>query len=487
MLSKKFLVLIVICFVLPLLYFAFSQTNLPLSRSFSMASSIHPQDQNCYNLRGSCQWHSHSNPWGPCTIDGKPGFIQPNLCNSDSSLYYRCCRPIDEGNNSPCADKGGKCIWLSHTNPSGPCGVNGKTGSITPNLCHGAASQHYRCCIPDEQKEPDVDEPQREERPQEDYVISNRGCAHIGGECQFTNNPGRCTMSDGSPGCYVFGLCRERPLDFSEKDLYLCCVPEEEGGCESVVDYDRWDDIYIDTQSQCPFSTSDENERRLACWQGPKTGTHRQSWTGGDNFSAIDIPHKSLHENGSEYFIAPDSGTITYAKQRNRSPSSGLLDGGVLTFETDGGITYTLRHVFVFAPILQAFDEGGAGEYRGVQAGDVIAKIALRSDNKIIAYGYPPHFHVEVKGIDLCTDCYFVDELGCDLFNYLDKDGCGRCHRTEPIGDFCEHCNTCPDGIQYCCFTDCNEDEECCRTETTKEFDPRTVEETVTTECVPYE
>jgi len=69
--------------------------------------------------------------------------------------------------------------------------------------------------------------------------------------------------------------------------------------------------------------------------------------------------------------------------------------------------------------------------------------------------------------VDRCVDCYFVDKLGCNLFNdgsRSSKGECGRCYRELGVPDCFSYdwgaecnlslgnCNL--DPIQYCCETD---------------------------------
>gem|GEM_PF-4106512 len=442
--------------------------------NFSQASSIHPDDRVCYNLGGVCDWREDDSDYVPCTVKGQPGYIFPGVCRQHDSLRYRCCRPIDESKNTECTSKpGADCVFLPHTRPSGSCTVNGKPGTIYPGLCDGAVSNHYRCCVPDEEEE--------EEEEEEDRVYGDQACDYMVGQCQWVSgrpsgDMGECTVH-GQPGCYVYGACRTEPHEFRSDQRYLCCTADEEF-CGGGVSYDLWEDLYIN--GDCPFSKGSLDDDRLWCSQGPENDrSHKDQ-------PAVDIQANRPTPPGTEYFIAPENGVITYAKAFTENGSQKC--GCHLKFETESGLIYEIRHCYLFTGVSVHFNSGPRGdgspregEPIRITKGTVLARIAHDTDSEVINHigglgscTTGPHFHVDVIGADRCVDCHFVDNFGCNLFNDGERSGeklgeCGRCWRDTGIpecfgndrvadwggvkcDDGCEGCNI--DSRQYCCETD---------------------------------
>ena len=447
--------------------------------SWTFASSIQPGDEPCEASppegRGGTCMHGYSDTGVSCNND--MGIIIGELCMSrPGDMQYRCCVPTqnvkdsDEGGNTDkaCVDRGGICMD-GYPNIGVSC--NDNRGIIVGGLCMSKpGDMQYRCCVPIDDDEDEIEEPDR--------VRSDAACDYIGGRCEWTDNPfGNCTVN-GNPGCYIVGACRADPHSIREGQYYVCCTDDEEF-CGGGVDYTKWNDVF--PNEDCPFSKPSESEDRLWCSQGPETtpSHHRV-----ETKPSVDITITKDGSPGSEYFIAPDDGVIEEARAFYAEGSEKC--GCYMKFVTDGGVTYEIRHCFLFAGIGQYYNQNTGKPMQNplrVSKGEVLARIADESDTQVIDHAggcsSGPHFHVYVEGgdVDRCVDCYFVDKLGCNLFNDgsrasgndYRKGDCGRCYRENfptdcwsggrvadwggvKCDDECAGCNT--DPVHYCCETD---------------------------------
>lgn len=445
---------------------------------------INKEENNpCKELGGTCIYVSNPNQT-TCEIGGRTGTIHRDKCFADASSHYRCCVLDDaDGVNigsftiSPSVVETGETITVSWTvqnatscilsvgSESSDAPARDTSRSITVIRSPGTYEYSLSCTGPEGSDSRSARLTVVEEG--EDPVISDRGCAEIGGNCEWVDRgraSGGCTLSNGDFGCYLSGLCRSEEQKFHEEKVYLCCAPED--WCDGEVDYDKWGDVIID--GDCPFSLDDTGDDRIHCRQGPYTDPSHS------DKNSVDIVSRTNSETGTEYFLAPSDGCVTRAVQvynNSRLPSQRC--GGILEFEADNGVTYRIIHAFIFASLQKGYDPNtGApkAEERCFQKGDVLARVALETDNHIINFisfdqdsrtcASGAHFHVDVLGIDKCADCHFVDDLGCNLRNPFQTcdGGNARCWRQDPVGGNCEHCTVCGNNpAQYCCESDCIE------------------------------
>lgn len=468
-------------------FLVFFNSNDILKNNYVIANDA---NKLCTSKDGAkCMTHFHDLPYGYCTVDGKPGRIEANLCFLRDDPRYNCCIPIDKDKNKLCENIGGECIYVSDPSQR-TCIVGNKKGTIRPGLCLADSSPHYGCCEPDK----------IEGKDKEGYPLaSERGCENSGGECQWTltreGDEGFCRLSNGQKGCFVDTGCN--PLEgqnYLENKIFRCCLPLDDSLCKretaeeqgkGKVDYEKWE--HIITNLNCPFSRANPSEDRIRCTQGPYTGSHSGA-PGRTAQNAVDIWWRGESDYGSEYFIAPDNGTIINARASTTNRNmSWQKCGGTLHIETEGGITYYIRHAFIFASLQKEYDPVSGepfGEKKSFKEGEVLAKIALSSDNHVISFCNSeiakkdsrcnpsrtcttgPHFHVEVvlpkvDGKEKCADCHFVDDLNCNL--QYDDHECSpgvpvRCGRSSWLsGGDCWFGAKCKPGYYYCCDADCEE------------------------------
>jgi hypothetical protein len=354
--------------------------------------------------------------------------------------------------DQPCLDKGGECMH-GYPNPGVSCTVSdGRSGTIFGGLCLSRyTDMQYRCCVP--------------EKKEEEKVMSDKGCAELGGVCEWTER-GSTTCGDGT-SCYISAACRAPDSLYSGNMEYRCCA--DVSWCNNEVEYDEWNDIFLN--GNCPFSVKSLSEKRTWCSQGPYSDPFSHG-----SMNAVDIRYVDDVEYGSEYFLAPVDGYVTKSKHIDYKGTQKC--GGTMVFEGNNGVIYEIRHAFIFAALRANYDENTGqviGEPAFVSKGTPLAKIALESDDYIIDFksgsgtcASGAHFHVKVSGTKKCADCHFVDDLGCDLRNPQPGE-CGRCWRGSALLQDCDcgdckycskNCPTCPQSsMHYCCKTDC---EICC-------------------------